>query len=116
MKNELFDKKIRNEVLVDCNDDYDRNMSWFYYLEEQLRFPFTAFVPVKTIEKTAGEVFKRVNVIGLIEMDFGDKFEMKVETEFDRYIMEFPLAVMRDIRASDSVLEAIELWQYWVKR
>ena len=116
MKNELFDKKIRNEVLVDCKDDYERNMSWFYYLEEQLRFPFIAYIPVKTIEKTYEKVFKKVNVIGLKEEDFGDKFEMKVETEFDRYIMEFPLAILHDIRASESVVEAIELWQYWVKK
>ncbi len=116
MKNELFDEKIRNEVVVDCRDDYEQNMSWFYYLEEELEFPFIAYVPVKLIEQTAGQVCRKVNVIGLKETDFGDKFELKVETEFDRYIMEFPLAVLRDIRASDEVIEAIELWQYWAKK
>ncbi|WP_410959383.1 calcium-binding protein, partial [Salmonella sp. SAL4433] len=30
------------EVVVDCYDRHEVAMGWYYYLEGQLRFPFTA--------------------------------------------------------------------------
>lgn len=117
MKNEVYEKIIWNEIIVDCNDDYDRNMSWYNYLEDEIEFPFIAYIPVKMIENLGGQVFKKIKVIGLStteDSNFETNFKMKVEAEFDRYIMEFPLSQLKDVRAEDSVIEVIELWKYWV--
>lgn len=34
--------RIENEIVVDAYDASERAMGWYYYLEEKLRFPFTA--------------------------------------------------------------------------
>jgi hypothetical protein len=36
------EERITREIVVDCYDRHERAMGWFYYLEDQLRFPFTA--------------------------------------------------------------------------
>ena len=36
------EKRIDMEVVVDCYDRHERAMGWYGYLEDQLRFPFTA--------------------------------------------------------------------------
>ncbi|MFZ1061286.1 MAG: calcium-binding protein [Candidatus Rokuibacteriota bacterium] len=30
------------EIVVDAYDEQERAMGWYYYLQDQLRFPFTA--------------------------------------------------------------------------
>ena len=30
------------EVVVDCYDEHERAMGWYYYLDGHLQFPFTA--------------------------------------------------------------------------
>lgn len=38
------EERIDNEILVDAYGDEEVTSSWYYYLEEQLQFPFTAMV------------------------------------------------------------------------
>jgi hypothetical protein len=33
---------IAMEIVVDAYDPQERAMGWYYYLQDQLRFPFTA--------------------------------------------------------------------------
>lgn len=40
--NRTCEKRIDNEILVDAYTSEERAMSWYYYLEEKLSFPFTA--------------------------------------------------------------------------
>ena len=39
--------RITDEIIVDCHDEEERAMGWYYYLDEQLEFPFTATCIVK---------------------------------------------------------------------
>jgi hypothetical protein len=119
MRNEDFDQKIMDEIIVDCEDQYDQNMSWFYYVQEEIAFPFIAYVEVRKKKQRSGtQVFKKVNVIGLATDDsnFDNNFDLKVDVEFDDYIIEFPLSKLEDVRASESTIETIELWKYWISR
>ncbi len=34
--------KIDYEIIVDCYDEYEVSMGWYYFMEEKLEFPFTA--------------------------------------------------------------------------
>jgi len=40
--NRTREKRIDCEIVVDAYTSEERTMSWCYYLEEQLSFPFTA--------------------------------------------------------------------------
>ena len=115
MKNKLFEEKIRSEIIADCNDDYDMKMAWFYYLQDDMEFPFIASVKLKNVKKK--ELLKEINVIGLSmgDSDIEKVFDMKVEAEFEGYIIEFPIAKLQEAKASESTIEIIEIWKYWVK-
>ena len=36
------EKRITYEVLVDCYDEYEMQLGWYYYLEQKLESPFRA--------------------------------------------------------------------------
>jgi hypothetical protein len=118
MEKEEYEEKLYNEILVDCKGEYEQNMSWFYYIQDEIKFPFIAYVEVKEIgQRENTRVLKKIKVIELSTDDsnFENNFDIKVSVEFDKYIMEFPLSKLEDIRASKSIIEIIELWKYWIR-
>ena len=36
------EERIRNEIIVDCYNESERFNGWYCYLEEKLKFPFSA--------------------------------------------------------------------------
>jgi hypothetical protein len=38
---EEMKQTIENEIIVDCYDEYEVSMGWYYYMEETLKFPFS---------------------------------------------------------------------------
>ena len=36
------EKRIDLDIVVDCYDEDERAMGWYYYLQDQLQMPFTA--------------------------------------------------------------------------
>mgnify|MGYP000094290272 CR=1 FL=1 len=73
MKNHLFEEKIYDEIIVDCQDEYDQNMSWFYYVQEELEFPFIAYFEVKNLQKR--KIKRKVKVIDLVNDDNSFDYE-----------------------------------------
>ncbi|MET0964329.1 MAG: calcium-binding protein, partial [Noviherbaspirillum sp.] len=41
-RNEAREERISMEIVVDAYDQEEQAMGWYYYLESQLEFPFTA--------------------------------------------------------------------------
>lgn len=41
-RDEVRERRIIEEIVVDAYGAEERAMSWYYHLEDQLRFPFTA--------------------------------------------------------------------------
>ena len=41
-RDERREERIRMEIIVDAYGSKEQAMSWYYYLEQQLRFPFKA--------------------------------------------------------------------------
>jgi hypothetical protein len=63
---ELRQERIDYEIIVDCYDDDEVMMGWYYYLEEKLTFPFTAKYrsPAKGRGKTTT---KLLQVVGMAD-------------------------------------------------
>lgn len=116
MSIEKYKEKLHNEILVDCKDEYDQNMSWFYFVQDEITYPFIAYIEVR--KKAVGKVLKKVEVIGLSTDDsnFDKNFDLKVDVEFDEFILEIPLGKLKDIRASENTIETIETWKYWISK
>jgi hypothetical protein len=102
------ERRIQQEIVVDAHDAQEQAMGWYYYLEEQLRFPF----PGKCIAQRAISPLHRgqeVEVVGLAPAE---------ECEHERFVMvtweqptlAVPLAQLEAIPADKATQQAVEDW------
>ncbi len=104
------ENRISMEAVVDAHDDEERNMGWYYYLEDKLSFPF------KAIRRSSPlAVREEVNVAGMSPLE-DCKSEMLVDIQWRGRTLAVPLSQLEGIDVDDETLEAIEDWHYWVNR
>jgi hypothetical protein len=106
--------RIAMEIVVDAYDASERAMGWYYYLEEQLQFPFTA----TCIAKRAISPLRVKDEVEAIGMPGEDEcsHEMFVTMRWDRKDgLAVPLSQLRPSSDTDEqTRQAIQDWQYWV--
>jgi hypothetical protein len=107
------EKRISMEIVVDCYDEHERAMGWYYYLEEHLHFPFLAKCikarPISPLEK--GDEIKVVGMPKESECEH----EMFVEMKWKKRKLAVPLSQLEVINGDDETKEADADWHYWVK-
>ncbi len=115
-RNKIFDDKLYDEILVDSKDIYEQNMSWYYYAQDYLEFPFKAKIELK--KRNGKREVKEIEVLDLSEdlSNFEESFDLKVEIELNEYIIEVPLINLKDIQGSEQTIDVAEIWKYWKKR
>jgi hypothetical protein len=101
------------DVVVDCYDRDEVAMGWYYYLECQLRFPFTATcIALRAVSPL--RVKDEVEVTGM-PPELECECEVFVTIRWDRPEgLTVPLAQLKPIRATDAqTKEAVADWHYW---
>ena len=106
--------RISMEIVVDAYDEQERAMGWYYYLQDQLQFPFTAtcitaraISPLKVKDEGEG--------IGMPGED-ECAHEMFVTIRWEKKGLAVPLSQIEPITATgDETIEAVDDWHYWVK-
>lgn len=108
-----MDDLLRDEILVDCYDRIEQNMSWFYFAQDELAFPFEADILLKKVD--GRKETKRLEVIKLTtdDSDFYEGFELKLGVEIDGYLIEIPLSNLKNVEKIGRNQEIIETWKYW---
>lgn len=105
--------RIAMEIVVDCYDEYERAMGWYSYLQDQLRFPFTA----TCIVKRAISPLSVKDEVEVIEMSPEEEcgHEVFVTIRWERDGLAVPLAQLKPIAATDEqTKQAVADWHYWV--
>ena len=101
--------RIDYEIIVDCYDDHEVQMGWYYYMEEKLNFPFTATVKIE--KRNDQKETKRVDVLKLTcKEEFGE--DMTVGVAFDEQVHSVPLLSLKNIKADAETMEAVEDWVF----
>lgn len=105
---------IEDEILVDCYGDDEVNMAWFYYMEENMIFPFDAQLEVK--KRDGSKELKEVEVLRLAstERDYAGE-DFRVEVAYSEDIIETSISKLHHIKADEGTLEAIQIWKFWNK-
>jgi hypothetical protein len=103
------DERIRNEVIVDTYTPDEQAISWCYYLERRLPFPFQA----RCIEKRAISPLEEDEVVRVVGMIDEVISEMFVEIEWMDRTFGVPLAQLEPIDPDEDTREAINDWHYW---
>ncbi len=106
-------QRILTEVVGDAHDEEERAMGWYYYLDDQLRFPFQArCITHRAVSPlTQGE---EVTVVGM-SPESESLREMFVEIRWQGRSLAVPLAQLKDTQGDTQTREAIEDWHYWIR-
>ena len=107
------ERRIGMEIIADAQDAEEQAMGWYYYLEEKLRFPFTA---VCVVERAISVLWKgdEVDVLGMAPPD-ECRHEMFVGMRWERRPLGVPLSQLKPIAETDrQTKQAVADWHYWV--
>ncbi len=103
------------EVVADAYDESEQAMGWFCYLQDQLRFPFSATCTAKR----AISPLKIGDKIEAIDMAPEQEcaHEMFITIRWEKDGLAVPLAQLQPVPDTDSeTITAAEDWRYWVER
>jgi Calcium binding len=59
----IREHRITDEVIVDCRDEYEQNMGWYYYFEEGLPFPVSATAELR--ERNGTKTLCAVEIVSI---------------------------------------------------
>ena len=105
-------ERIQNEIIVDAYGPEEQALGWYYYLENQISFPFTARC---IASKVVSPLRKRetVEVRGLAPED-SCAHDMLVLIHWHSRNVAVPLSQLVPVGADRSTIEAIGDWHYWL--
>jgi len=108
------EERITMEIIVDAYGPEEQAMGWYYYLEDTLRFPFTAICNSK--RAISPLIIKdEVDVIGMAPEEECER-EMFVTIRWEKDGLAVPLSQLSPISETDTeTKQAVEDWHYWVQ-
>ena len=104
--------RISMEVIVDACDEYERAIGWYYYLKEQLQFPFTANCVCKRAISPL-QVKDEIEVLGMAPEDECEH-DIFVNIRWAKDGLAVPLSQLRPSDADPETMQAVGDWHYWV--
>jgi hypothetical protein len=106
-----MEDRIHNEAIVDARPE-ELAMSWYYYLEGKMTFPFRArCVAAKAVSPLRkGETIE----VSRLAVEDACEHDMLVQIRWQGRKMAIPLSQLEAIRADESTREAIGDWHYWL--
>jgi len=112
--NRRREARIEQEIVVDAYTSDERAMGWYYYLEQNLRFPFDARCTRK-LAISPLQVGESVTVSGLApeEHCMG---EIIVMTRWQGRPLGIPLTQLSPHAVDTVTKTAVDDWHYWVAR
>ena len=102
------------DVVVDAYGEEERAMGWYYYLSENLGFPFSA----RCGEKRSANTIKKGDTLEVLDMADDDicKLEMLVSVDWRGEKINIPLAQIFPESDDPDTVQAVEDWLYWCER
>ncbi len=108
------EERITTEIIVDAYAPEEQAMGWYYYLADNLGFPFTGRCARERCNSPL-KVGEEVNVVKMAPEDDG-MHEMFVEIKWSKRTLAVPLSQIEPVKTDSKTEEAIEDWHYWVSR
>lgn len=104
-------KRIRSEILTDAYTADEQAISWCYYLEREITFPFQAQCIEKRVISPLRED-EEVRVIGMTDEVVSSR-EMFVLVKWMDREFGVPLSQLEVLDVDPDTREAVDDWHYW---
>ena len=113
-KDDEREERIHMKIIVDAYGPEEQAMGWYYYLDDNLQFPFKA----RCIAQRSTSPLEPGNEVEVIEMASEDdcEHEMFVHIRRKSRKLAVPLSQLEGIQVDEQTQQAIEDWHYWVSR
>ncbi|MBI4333240.1 MAG: calcium-binding protein [Chloroflexi bacterium] len=102
------------EVIVDTYGPEEQAMEWYYYLADNLQFPFKGRC-IKARPTSPMKVREEVSVVRMAPEE-DCMHEMFVEIRWSGRNLAVPLSQIEPVQSEDKTREAVDDWHYWVAR
>jgi Calcium binding len=111
-RDRIREERIHNEAIVDAYGPEEQALGWYYYLENNIEFPFAGrcIAPKVVSPLRKGET---VEVRGLAPED-SCAHDMLVLIRWHGRNVAVPLSQLTAIDADEFTVKAIEDWHYWL--
>ena len=111
-KDPIREARIHNEVIVDTYGPEECAMGWYYYLENQLQFPFQA----RCIAANIVSPLSKGETVEVLRMAPEEtcSADMLVLIRWQRRKLAVPLSQLAAIDVDQSTADAISDWHYWL--
>ena len=113
-KDEAREERITMEIIVDAYGPEEQALGWYYYLEENLHFPFSA----RCIARRSISPLKPGDEVEVVGMPPEEECEhsMLVLIRWESHEFGVPLIQLEGIQVDEQTQQAIEDWHYWVNQ
>lgn len=109
------EERIIMEIVVDAYDPEERAMGWYYYLADELPFPFPA-VCTQPQANSVLQIGEKVRVTGMPSPDVC-QHDMYVNVDWQGRALAVPLAQLTPTdEADEATHQVVEDWHYWLAR
>jgi hypothetical protein len=112
--NKAIEQFIESEIIVDANGREEELMSWYYFFENRIIFPFKAKCMIKR-ETSPLEVDDVVEVLSLAA-EKNCRHEILVRIHWSGKKFAVPLTQLKGTGVSADIKQAINAWHYWADR
>lgn len=106
------DERISMEILVDCYNEGEEAMGWYYYLQDNLSFLFMAMC-IEDRAVSPLELGEEVEVLEMAPEEECEHGEMFVFIHHGKKKLAVPLAQLDPVECDDKTMEAVLDWHYW---
>jgi len=103
--------RIYNEAIVDARPE-EQAMSWYYYLEGKITFPFRA----RCVAASAVSPLRKGETVEVLRMAIEDvcKHDMLVQIRWQGRKLAIPLSHLKAVDPDSSTGVAFGDWHYWL--
>ncbi|CAD5931338.1 hypothetical protein PCC9214_01305 [Planktothrix tepida] len=117
-KDESREERITYEIIVDAYDEQEVAMGWYYYLNDNINFPFAGKWSRK-VRKTGKIQEKEVKVLGMASEDecLSDMYVEVVDVgNNEDNVHTVRLSDIEAIDPDEKNQQALGDWQYWIEQ
>ncbi len=111
-KDEEREDRIYSDIVVDAYDDEEVGMSWFYYLDETMTFPFKATMEQKKRDGSKTNVTIEILSVQVKNSNSWD-LRLEVVEQGESKIQRIEMSDLQNVEADEKTLECIEDWRYY---
>ena len=111
------EERIAMEIIADAYGPDEQALGWYYYLKENLAFPFTARC-IRERATSPLEVGDEIDVVGMPPEEECER-EMFVNVRCQPRPLAVPLSQLKFVHAevgAEETEQAVADWHYWVDR